>query len=340
MNNITKARIIEVQKSQYVIMADGKEMNGTLAGKLIYQEEYPVVGDYVNVQTYEQGDALITEICERKSYLERPDSGGHGDGFVKNYVKQAMVANLDYLFIVTSLNCDFNVNRMIRYAAVASEGGSTPVLILTKTDICENKEHYIEEIRKINKEMRIICVSSYTGEGIEEVREYMIPGVTIALMGSSGVGKSTLINKIAGREVMKTNGIRESDSKGRHTTTHRQLIDIDGTFIIDTPGMRGFGMCDVSDGISENFSDIDEMACNCKFSDCSHKTEPGCRIKAALEDGSLSYERWELYNRLMKESNKGKAMSAKTKMDIQTKKNNYKKEQKMLSKQKGCISKR
>lgn len=324
-NELTRARVTEAHKNSYIISAEGKDYYADLAGKLIYREEYPVVGDYVYAIITEGSPAVIAEIEERKTVICRPDRKGHADGFVKTISEQVMVSNLDYCFIVTSLNYDFSANRIVRYTAIAHNGGVKPVIILSKADICPDKERYFDEIKRICPEADVICISSYTGEGLDKVKEYFRPGNTIATIGSSGAGKSTLINTIAGREVMRASEIRETDSKGRHTTTHRQLIDLDGVYIIDTPGMREIGVCDISEGLEETFDDIAELESCCRYSDCQHKTEPGCAIKAALENGELSAERWELYRKLQMESNRSRAMKAKKIIDISKARNALKK---------------
>jgi len=295
MDQTMIARITEVHRSRYLIRTDAGKFPAVAAGRLIYAEEYPVVGDYVRVVLNEGSDALIVSIEERKSLLVRPDRHGHADSYVGTMQEQTMAANLDYVFIVCSLNQNFNVNRIIRYAAIAHEGGCCPVAVLTKADICQNREEYVSRLRELNSSLAVHCVSSYTGEGLDALRSYFTPGTTIALLGSSGVGKSTLINTIAGREIMRVSAIREEDAKGRHTTTHRQLVELDGTDIIDTPGMRELGMCDVEEGINATFEDIAELLTRCRFSDCSHHNEPGCAIRSALGDGSLSEEKWSLY---------------------------------------------
>lgn len=314
-----RARVIEAQKNKYRITTEKGEQYAVLSGKLLYNEEFPVVGDYVQAVCYDNSDALIISIEERTSYISRPDRGGHADGFVKTMVEQAMIANIDYLFIITSMNNDFSVNRIARYASVAAAGNAKAVAVLTKADICENSEEYISRVREINEKIEIVCVSSYTGYGIDELKKYFKPGVTIALLGSSGAGKSTLINTLAKKEVMGVGEIRESDSKGRHTTTHRQLIDIDGTYIIDTPGMRELGMCDVEEGIDDTFSDIAELATKCKFSDCSHGNEPGCVVRKALENGELAENRWQMYMQLQRENSWAKAMKRQKMISISKK---------------------
>ena len=189
------------------------------------------------------------------------------------------------------------------------QGGAVPVVILTKSDLCNNVGRYIREAERIADKVRVHAISAVYDIGLEELDEYMIPGTTICLMGSSGAGKSTLINKLVGEEAMKTSEIREDDDKGRHTTTHRQLIELsNGVSLIDTPGMREVGMAYTESGIDETFSDIVELESMCKFSDCKHDTEPGCAVKAAIESGTLTKERFELYKSLGAENTRNYAL--------------------------------
>ena len=297
-------RISEVNKNSFKILFNGEEIPAKLKGHFYEEdaENFPVVGDYVHFLYNDKGDSMINSVCERKSLLERPDQA-------KTAVMQYMVANVDYLFIVTSLNEDYNYNRIARYASIAIQGGATPVVILTKSDLCSNVGRYVREVEGISDKVRVHAISAIYGIGLDELKEYMTSGTTICLMGSSGAGKSTLINAITGEEIMKTSGIREDDDKGRHTTTYRKLIELEGgVTIIDTPGMREVGMANVQDGIDETFSDIVELESRCKFSNCRHDTEPGCAIKAAIESGELSPERYELYVNLGKENTKNYAM--------------------------------
>ncbi len=318
MNNSVAGRVTKVNKTQFIVTVEEKELTAALCGKLQYRKEYPVIGDHVSVQITNGDMAVIQEIRPRTSYLSRPDRSGHADGFVKNYQEQIMAANLDYLFIITSMNDDFSVNRITRFVATSIKGGCRPVIILTKADLCPDKDRYLQQVCEINDSIDAFCISSHTGEGIDKIRKYMQPGITIGLMGSSGVGKSTLINTLAGYEAMKVSGIREKDSKGRHTTTHREMLNIHGTFFIDTPGMREFGVGDVEEGLSETFDDIVRLTQCCRFGDCSHQKEPGCAIKAALADGSLPKERWILYRSLLTESNRTRDMTFKKRIAIQS----------------------
>lgn len=273
--------------------------------------EVPVVGDYVTFLYNPIGDSVITSVCERKSVLKRADQSGHAMTYVKTMQEQVMVANFDYVFIVSSLNDNYNFNRIARYVSITLQGNGIPVVILTKMDLCPNAGRYIREIEELSDQVRVHTISALYGIGLDELEEYMEPGATIAILGSSGVGKSTLVNALAKEEIMKTSAIREEDAKGRHTTTHRQMIYLkDGVTLIDTPGMRELGLCDVEDGIDETFSDIVELESRCKFSDCRHDTESGCAVKSALSDGTLSFERYELYRKLHLGSDKSKKMKA------------------------------
>jgi ribosome biogenesis GTPase len=296
-------RISEVQKNSYTIRFLGKDLKAKLKGKF-YEEEaekLPVVGDYVTFQHNPIGESVILSVRERTSFLQRPDQSKTG-------VMQYMVANVDYVFIVTSLNEDYSYNRIARYVSVVLQGHATPVVILTKSDLCSNVGRYLREVEDIADGVEVHAISALYEIGLDELEEYLQPGKTICLMGSSGAGKSTLLNALCGQQIMKTSAIRESDDTGRHTTTHRQLIELeDGVSIIDTPGMRELGMAMVEDGIDSTFSDIVDLECRCKFSNCKHDTEPGCAVKAAIESGELSMERFLLYKNLGQENTKNYA---------------------------------
>ncbi|MCR5321920.1 MAG: ribosome small subunit-dependent GTPase A [Lachnospiraceae bacterium] len=305
MNNIGEkiGRITEIQRNMYFIRFEGQDVIAKLNGGFYGQEQekMPLVGDYVKFLYNRSGESIILSVNERKSLLQRPDQSKTG-------VMQYMVSNVDYCFIVTSLNGDYSYNRIARYASVALQGGAVPVVVLTKSDLCSNVGRYVREVEGISEKVRVHAISALYGIGTEELEEYLKPDVTICLLGSSGAGKSTLLNAITGKNIMKTNEIRESDSKGRHTTTHRQLIELEnGVSIIDTPGMREIGMAMTEEGIGDTFSDIEELACHCRFSDCSHYSEPGCAIKAAIENGELSAERFLLYQNLLHENTRNYA---------------------------------
>ena len=309
-------RVVLVHRDRYLVRNEEKELYCVLAGSLRYREEFPVVGDWVELTENPYGDSLIQAVLPRRTVFCRPDRSGHAAGFVKTMQVEPLVANIDYVFIITSLNHDFSPNRIARYAAMAAAGGAVPVAVLTKADVCEDPEGMAAKVTALSGDLRVVTISSYTGYGLERLREYFAPGTTIALLGSSGAGKSTLINTLAGQEIMRTGEIREDDSKGRHTTTHRELIDLDGVSIIDTPGLRELGVIDAGEGLAGTFSDIAELVSRCRFSDCTHGNEPGCAVRQALAAGSLSPERWETYRRLEEESNWSKRLKNERNMKL------------------------
>ncbi len=297
--DLIPARIVGVHREKYNIVTELGEKAARLKGSLFYNGEqnniYPSIGDFVLVRQNSQGEDTIYKVLQRKSKFSRMDT------FYKK--EQIVATNFDYVFIMTSLNHDFNINRIERYLTVAFQSRAMPIIILAKADLCTDARYYEEQLEKVTIGVPILAVSSFTGEGLIQLQNYIKPAETIVFLGSSGVGKSSLVNTIAGKEIMKVNDIREDDSKGHHTTTHRELVMLDnGTMIIDTPGMRELGMWDVTDGLSTTFHDIEQLASKCKFRDCSHKAEPGCAVKAALEDGELSNDRWENFAKLRKEA--------------------------------------
>lgn len=308
MNTVNKketdrGRICEIRKNSFTIRFEGKDLPAKLKGSFYEKNtnEFPVVGDYVDFEYNPMGDSVILSIEERKSYIQRPDQA-------KTATMQGMVANVDYVFIITSLNEDYSYNRIARYASVVLSGGSIPVVVLTKSDLCSNPGRFVREVETISEKVRVHAISAIYGIGLDELDEYMTPGTTICFMGSSGAGKSTLLNAICGEEVMKTGEVRESDDHGKHTTTHRQLIELEnGVSVIDTPGMREIGMAQVEEGLDDTFSDIVELESRCRFSDCKHDTEPRCAIKAAIESGELTVERLMLYKNLGAENQRNYA---------------------------------
>lgn len=293
------ARILEIHREQYTIITEDGEKNARLKGSIFHNDDknvvYPTVGDFVLVKRNTQGDDTIYKVLERKSKFSRIDT------FYE--VEQLVAANFDYIFIMTSMNHDFNVKRIERYLTVAWQSGAIPIIVLTKMDLCSNYDYYEEQLANVAIGVPILAVSSFTGEGIQKLETYIKPSKTVVFLGSSGVGKSSLVNAIAKEEIMKVSGIRESDSRGRHTTTHRQLTMLkNGTMIIDTPGMRLLGMWEVAEGMNKSFNDVEELFKKCRFSNCTHNSEPGCAVQEALKSGELSVSRWGNYKKLEKEA--------------------------------------
>jgi ribosome biogenesis GTPase len=258
--------------------------------------DVPAVGDWVVFKEFEdQTEPMILEVLKRKTKFSRAAAG-------IELKEQVVAANVDIVFLIQSLNKDFNLRRLERYLIAAWESGATPVVVLTKADICTDWEIKIQEVYEICTGMEVLAVSSLTGQGMDAVKSYLEPGRTIALLGSSGVGKSTLVNMLSGKEMLKTQEIREGDSRGRHTTTHRELVLLpEGGLILDTPGMRTLSLWEAEEGMNEVFGEIEELITKCRFSDCLHKNEPGCAVRSALQKGTLSEKRWNNWLKLQKE---------------------------------------
>lgn len=293
-------RVTEVQRDQYTVVTERGEVSAVLKGAFYHhaeaREDFPCVGDFVLLQHNESGASLIVRLVPRRSKFSRADFSGHAAGYVKTILEQVVAANFDYVFILSSLNWDFKVSRIIRYLTQARQSGGQPVVILTKADLIDDYSVSVADVQKSAAGVSVHAISSYTGAGLDALDAYLQPGKTVVFLGMSGVGKSSLLNALMSQEVMAVKAIREDDSRGRHTTTHRQLFMLpSGAMVIDTPGMRELGLFDADEGISAGFSDVEDLFARCRFSDCKHQTEPGCAVLAALADGSLPQKRWESY---------------------------------------------
>ena len=288
-----------MHKERYELLCDDRQLFGKLKTSIYLggTELYPTTGDFVTVQNNPGGDSTILQTHPRKSFFSRLDPDKTRPR------EQAVAANFDTVFLMASLNHDFNLRRMERYLALSWQSGALPVIILTKADLVADYQAQIRALEKIAGGAEIFAVSAVTGQGLDALDKYMKPGNTVVFLGSSGVGKSSLVNALLGEELMAVNVTRHVDaSKGRHTTTHRQLITLPGgAMIIDTPGMRELGMWGADAGLSEAFSDVESYGGRCKFSDCRHQGEPGCAVRAAMESGELPEERWESYLKLKRE---------------------------------------
>lgn len=299
-DGLTAGRVILEHKQMYRIMTEHGEMLAEVSGKLRFQaagrEDYPAVGDWVAAGVRPaEGRATIHAVLPRFSKFSRKVAGQVTE-------EQIVAVNVDTVFLVQALNQDFNVRRLERYLILAWESGANPVVILSKSDLCEDLADKLADIHHAAAGVPVHAVSALEGGGLGELAPYLRQGQTVALLGSSGVGKSTLINRLAGLQALATGSIREEDGRGRHTTTHRELLLLpEGGLLIDTPGMREIQLWDADSGLSAGFQDVEAAAAACRFQDCSHEREPGCAVRAALEDGALDAERYESYRKLQRE---------------------------------------
>ena len=292
------ARVTAVHKERYEIVCAQGITHARLKTKeyFVDTQDFPTAGDFVMIHYIENGDSLILATLPRRTCFSRREPGPIPRD-------QAVAANFDYVFIMQSLNQDFNPKRLERYLALSWQSGATPVILLTKADLVEDYWDYLTQVERVALGVNTHVVSAHTGQGLSRLNAYLQPGKTVVFLGSSGVGKSSLVNALAGQEIMAVSAIREDDSKGRHTTTHRQLIRLDsGVMVIDTPGMRELGMWDASEGLVDAFADVEKYLGRCRFSDCRHESEPGCAIKAAIAAGELDPMRWESYKNLKEEA--------------------------------------
>lgn len=296
------ARLAAVDRGSYLIRNERGEIPAELAGKFYFQVESPLdlpcVGDWVTVQ-YHSDDtaAMIQGLFPRKTFLRRKSAGAKVDF-------QMIGANIDVAFIVQSCHFDFNVRRLDRYLVMAADGRVEPIIILTKTDLIT--EEQLEQMRatiiQAGISARVLTLSNITGLGLDEFQQLLVPGRTYCLLGSSGVGKTTLINRLLGRDAFNTKAV-SGTGEGTHSTARRQLIVLDqGSLLIDTPGMRELGLLGASAGVNQEFGDVAELSSQCRYADCGHTREPGCAVLAAVTGGALSAERYASYLKLRKES--------------------------------------
>ncbi|MDD2734881.1 MAG: ribosome small subunit-dependent GTPase A [Desulfuromonadaceae bacterium] len=296
------ARVIAVDRDQLLVIDESGEFRAKLAGRFLYRTEqvtdFPCVGDWVSIQ-YNNSDmfGIIHDVMPRKSFLRRKAAG--------DTIEYQMIAsNIDTALIVQSCHFDFNVNRLERYLVMVRNGQVHPVVLLTKTDLIspETLQQLIEQIGNAGINTEVVALSNITGEGIEKVREILQPEKTYCLLGSSGVGKSTLINRLIGGHRLETKVV-SGTGEGRHTTVRRELLMLNnGAMLIDTPGMREFGLLGAEVGMGDSFADIYAFASKCKYGDCSHSNEPGCAVLSAIEAGSLHLAHYQNFIKLRSES--------------------------------------
>ena len=305
--HVAPARVAEENREMYRLLSVDGEFMAEVSGKLRHEisgrADFPAVGDWVLASTRKsESRATIHRVLGRKSKFSRKIAG-------KKTEEQIVAANVDVVFLVSSLNSEFNLRRIERYVTLAWESGAQPVIVLNKCDLCENAEGFRNEAEGAAMGVRVILASAFRGDGVAEIRELMQTSgeeneavKTAALLGSSGVGKSSLINAVLGTEQLDTGAVRDGDDKGRHTTTTRQLIVVPGGgVLIDTPGMRELQLWDAAEGIAQALGEIEELATKCKFRDCKHEAEPGCAVRAAVETGDLDAERLESFHKLGRE---------------------------------------
>lgn len=297
-NELFIGRVSSQSKNIYKVITEKGEIIAEVSGKFHYRvkdlSKFPAVGDFVMIDRMDnsQGNGIIHHVLTRKSMFARKEAGSKQD-------LQVVATNIDTVFICMSLNNDFNLRRLERYLSIAWDSGAMPVVVLTKSDLCSEVENKLSEVSSIAIGVDI-HVTGASDDGYQSLKSYLSEGQTVAFIGSSGVGKSTLINRLLGQNELDTGAIR-SDDKGRHTTTRRELIMLpDSGVVIDTPGMREIGV--ISADLSKSFVDIENLAADCKFNDCTHTSEPQCAVQQAIKDGILSIDRLESYRKLEKEA--------------------------------------
>ena len=297
------ARVVAQERGQFLVHDGAGTIAAVVSGRFRYVSDgdplaYPAVGDWVAITVGAGGGgATIHSLLPRRSAIVRRAPADHGTG------AQTLAANVDVVFIVTSLNAELNLRRLERYLAVAWESGAIPVVILSKSDLDDDVEGHRVAAEAVAPGVEVIVASAVSGDGIDAVRAHLAPGRTVAFIGSSGVGKSTLVNTLAGEELLAVAEIREDDARGRHTTTRRQLVPLAEGLVIDTPGMREMGLLD-GDGLASAFDDVERAATGCRFRDCRHAAEPGCAVRAALASGGLDADRFEAYRKLEREAHR------------------------------------
>jgi ribosome biogenesis GTPase len=294
------ARVAVAQRDHYQLLTEAGELSAEASGALWYRTPdaagMPTTGDWVAARVVGTGLAIVEAVLPRKTVFSRRSAGRRED-------QQPVAANVDLVFLVCGLDADFNLRRLERYMTLASEAGVEAVVVLNKTDLCTNIEARLAEAASVARGVPIVPATTVTPHGMDGLRAFLAYGRTIALLGSSGVGKSAIINALLGEERLPTGAVRESDGRGQHTTTRRELIPLEGGgAVIDTPGMRELQLWAGQASVDRTFGEIAEMASACRYRDCSHSGESGCAVARAIAEGTVSGERWESYRKLTAEA--------------------------------------
>ncbi len=305
-NGLIPARILVEQKSELIVFSEKGELTAKLAGKIRHKaqskSDLPIVGDWVALRQLHDGPAIIEAILPRQSQIVRIASGMRKKRIGRISEEQVIGANIDTIFIVTGLDRDYNIRRIERYLTLVYNSGAIPVVLLNKSDLCSDIDEKLSEVESIAIGVPIHVLSATGEDNLQILQQYFSPGKTIALLGSSGVGKSTIINKLLGYERQKVREISESVGKGLHTTSNRELIFMPGGgIIVDNPGMREITLSVEDENIGDTFQDIEKLAQKCRFNDCQHQREPGCAVKQAIEDDELVSERFLNYQKMKNE---------------------------------------
>ncbi len=300
-NHLYPARVVEEHRERYIVWSEPGEFTAQVSGKFrhgtVWRSDFPAVGDWVAIEQADQEHAVIHVLLPRRTAFVRLEVNANA-----KTDNQVLAANVDTVFLVSALDREFNVRRIERYLTIAWDSGVSPVIILNKADLCDRLEACLAETEAVAIGVPIHTMSALADDGLGSLQSYLVPGKTLAFLGSSGVGKSTIINRLLGEDRQETGEISHAVNKGRHTTTKRELIlHPSGSILLDTPGLRQLGMWSDDSGLDHTFEDVASMAASCRFSDCTHTDEPGCAVLAGLESGQLDPKRLESYRRLQRE---------------------------------------
>ncbi len=316
---LSPARVVLQLRDRCVVDDGAAERGAVVSGRFRHDAagpaDFPAIGDWVAIESAGgDGDVVIQAVLPRRGAFVRKVAG-------KETEAQVVAANVDTVFLVTGMDGDFNLRRIERYLTAAAESGASPVVVLNKVDLRDDMANVADEVRSISEDVPIAAVSARHGSNLAALEPYLLPGTTIALLGSSGAGKSTLINRLLGEERLATAPVREDDSRGRHTTTHRELVALPGgALLVDTPGMRELQLWAGDEAVAETFGDIARLAAGCRFPDCSHEVEPGCAVREAVAAGALDAGRLESYLKQRRE-----LRSLEIRIDDKARKQNEKK---------------